>query len=158
MTQVGYGADIADDEIVNECEAGDLIITADIPLAARVVEKGALALDPRGKISHASDGTQARALTLPQVEGDSQGPAFDSMARYLKVHVVKSNGNKVSLTMPARCADDIEGVMDDPVKESIRKQNIDLIAIQDKARKSGFIPQVLFELHDEERDMNVWLE
>ncbi len=50
LTQVGYGADIADDEIVNECEAGDLIITADIPLAARVVEKGALALDPRGKM------------------------------------------------------------------------------------------------------------
>ncbi len=101
---------------------------------------------------------QARALTLPQVEGDSQGPAFDSIARYLKVQVVKSNGNKVSLTMPARCADDIEGVMDDPVKESIRKQDIDLIAIQDKARKSGFVPQVLFELHDEERDMKVWLE
>ena len=101
---------------------------------------------------------QARALTLPQVEGDSQSPAFDSIARYLKVHVVKANGNKVSLTMPGRCADDIEGAMDDSVKESIRKNNIDLKAIQDKARKSGFVPQVLFELHDDERNMKVWLE
>ena len=50
LVQVGQGADVADDEIVNQCEAGDLIITADIPLAARIVEKGALALDPRGKI------------------------------------------------------------------------------------------------------------
>jgi uncharacterized protein YaiI (UPF0178 family) len=50
LIQVGQGADIADDEIVEQCEAGDLIITADIPLAARVVEKGALALDPRGKV------------------------------------------------------------------------------------------------------------
>ncbi|MBT5376873.1 MAG: DUF188 domain-containing protein, partial [Nitrospinaceae bacterium] len=50
LIQVGAGADIADDEIVNQCEAGDLIITADIPLAARVVDKGAVALDPRGKI------------------------------------------------------------------------------------------------------------
>ena len=50
LIQVGHGADIADDEIVNMCEAGDLIITADIPLAARVVEKGAQALDPRGKV------------------------------------------------------------------------------------------------------------
>ena len=50
LIQVGQGADIADDEIVIQCEAGDLIITADIPLAARVVEKGALALDPRGKV------------------------------------------------------------------------------------------------------------
>lgn len=48
LIQVGHGADVADDEIVNKCEAGDLIITADIPLAARIVEKGALALDPRG--------------------------------------------------------------------------------------------------------------
>ena len=50
LIQVGAGADIADDEIVNQCEAGDLIITADIPLAARVVDKGAVALDPRGKM------------------------------------------------------------------------------------------------------------
>ena len=48
LIQVGQGLDIADDEIANKCEARDLIITADIPLAARVVEKGALALDPRG--------------------------------------------------------------------------------------------------------------
>jgi predicted unusual protein kinase regulating ubiquinone biosynthesis (AarF/ABC1/UbiB family) len=101
---------------------------------------------------------QARALTFPEMNLDSKGPAFDSMAHYLKVHVVKPNGNKVSLTMPARCADDIEGIMDEPVKESIQRQNIDLIAIQDKARKSGFIPQILFELSDEERDMKVWLE
>ena len=50
LIQVGQGADVADDEIANKCEAADLIITADIPLAARVVEKGALALDPRGKV------------------------------------------------------------------------------------------------------------
>jgi uncharacterized protein len=50
LIQVGQGADIADDEIANKCEAGDLIITADIPLAARIVEKGAWALDPRGRL------------------------------------------------------------------------------------------------------------
>ena len=48
LIQVGQGPDIADDEISNKCEAGDLVITADIPLAARIVEKGAQALDPRG--------------------------------------------------------------------------------------------------------------
>ena len=50
LIQVGSGANIADDEIVNKCKDGDLIITADIPLAARIVAKGAQALDPRGKI------------------------------------------------------------------------------------------------------------
>ena len=48
--QVEQGPDIADDEIAKRCEAGDLVITADIPLAARAVEKGARALDPRGML------------------------------------------------------------------------------------------------------------
>jgi uncharacterized protein YaiI (UPF0178 family) len=47
---VDQGADVADDRIHDDCVAGDLIITADIPLAARVVGKGALALDPRGRL------------------------------------------------------------------------------------------------------------
>lgn len=47
---VDQGADVADDRIHDDCTAGDLIITADIPLAARVVGKGALALDPRGRL------------------------------------------------------------------------------------------------------------
>jgi uncharacterized protein len=50
LIQVGSGADIADDEIADKCEVGDLVITADIPLASRVVKKGAQALDPRGTI------------------------------------------------------------------------------------------------------------
>lgn len=47
---VDQGADIADDKITNECTPQDLVITADIPLAVRIVEKGALALDPRGTV------------------------------------------------------------------------------------------------------------
>lgn len=50
LVQVHAGPDVADDEICMRCQPGDLVITADIPLAARVVEKGALALDPRGKL------------------------------------------------------------------------------------------------------------
>lgn len=50
MVQVGEGADIADDEIAKRCATEDLVITADIPLAARIVEKGSLALDPRGTL------------------------------------------------------------------------------------------------------------
>ena len=48
--QVPHGQDVADTEIVNKIDSGDLVITADIPLAARVVEKGGLALNPRGGI------------------------------------------------------------------------------------------------------------
>lgn len=46
--QVAAGPDIADQEIVRLLEPGDLVITADIPLAADVIEKGGYALDPRG--------------------------------------------------------------------------------------------------------------
>lgn len=48
--RVKPGADVADNFIVQEMEAGDLVVTADIPLAAAVVEKGGLALDPRGEL------------------------------------------------------------------------------------------------------------
>ncbi len=48
--QVPGGLDVADSEIVSRCEPGDLVITADIPLASLVVEKGAVALNPRGEL------------------------------------------------------------------------------------------------------------
>jgi uncharacterized protein YaiI (UPF0178 family) len=46
--QVPAGFDVADARIVELVTAGDLVITADIPLAAAVLDKGAHALDPRG--------------------------------------------------------------------------------------------------------------
>ena len=48
--QVSSGFDVADNEIVNRLEVGDLVITSDIPLAAQVVEKGGFALNPRGEM------------------------------------------------------------------------------------------------------------
>lgn len=47
--QVAKGFDVADSEIVLRAEAGDLVITSDIPLAAEVIEKGALVISPRGE-------------------------------------------------------------------------------------------------------------
>ncbi|MEN6331556.1 MAG: YaiI/YqxD family protein [Smithella sp.] len=47
---VPAGADVADDRIAELVQPGDLVITADIPLADRVVTKGAFALNPRGKL------------------------------------------------------------------------------------------------------------
>ncbi len=46
--QVPAGFDAADDLIAERVAAGDLVVTADIPLAAAVLEKKAHALDPRG--------------------------------------------------------------------------------------------------------------
>ena len=48
--QVPRGFDVADDEIVQRVQPGDVVITADIPLADEVVGKGAYAINPRGTI------------------------------------------------------------------------------------------------------------
>lgn len=47
--QVGQGFDVADNKIVQELNTGDLVITADIPLAAEVIAKSGHALNPRGE-------------------------------------------------------------------------------------------------------------
>ena len=47
---VAEGLDAADDYIAEQATADDLVITADIPLAARIVANGCVALDPRGEL------------------------------------------------------------------------------------------------------------
>jgi len=53
--RVSQGFDVADDEIVKRMDAGDLVITSDIPLANDVIEKGGLALSPRGDLFTANN-------------------------------------------------------------------------------------------------------
>lgn len=50
MVVVGSGFDAADQYIIDQVEMHDIVITADIPLAAQVVKKKAIALNPRGEI------------------------------------------------------------------------------------------------------------
>lgn len=57
--RVGSGFDVADNEIVKRLEAGDLVVTADIPLAAEVIEKGGYALNPRGEL-YTTENVRAR--------------------------------------------------------------------------------------------------
>ena len=60
--QVPQGFDVADNEIVRRVEPGDLVVTADIPLASEAIAKGARVLTPRGETYDA--GTIAAALSL----------------------------------------------------------------------------------------------
>lgn len=48
--QVASGFDVADNYIVQQVQKGDLVITADIPLASEVIDNGGLALNPRGEL------------------------------------------------------------------------------------------------------------
>ena len=47
---VSKGFDAADDHIADEVSPEDIVITADVPLAARIVERGTVAIDPRGEV------------------------------------------------------------------------------------------------------------
>ncbi|WP_017926850.1 YaiI/YqxD family protein [Thioalkalivibrio sp. HL-Eb18] len=83
--QVGAGFDVADNEIVRRLEAGDLVVTADIPLAAEAIAKGAQALNPRGELY--TEGTIRERLsmrdfmdTLRSSGVDTGGPAAFSQA------------------------------------------------------------------------------
>ena len=48
--QVPAGFDVADQKIAQEVVAGDVVVTADVPLAALVIAKGAVVIDPRGEL------------------------------------------------------------------------------------------------------------
>jgi uncharacterized protein YaiI (UPF0178 family) len=96
--QVGAGFDVADQYIVSVCTTGDLVITADIPLADAVVTKGATALNPRGTL-YTADNIKQR-LSLRNLNDElrssgiiSGGPAglskreIEAFANYLNQHL-----------------------------------------------------------------------
>jgi len=78
--QVPPGFDVADNKIVELTEAGDLVITADIPLAAGVIDKGGHALDPRGE-TYTKDNIKERLAMRKLIDElrssgvDTGGPA-----------------------------------------------------------------------------------
>ena len=83
--QVPAGFDVADNKIVELTEAGDLVITADIPLAAGVIDKGGHALDPRGE-TYTKDNIKERLAVRKLMDElrssgiDTGGPAVFSNA------------------------------------------------------------------------------
>ena len=106
LVQVASGFDVADNEIIKRLNAGDLVITGDIPLAAEVLESGAYALNPRGEL-YSADNIKAR-LTMrdfmetlrssgihsggPSVLDHSHRQAFaNELDRFLTSHIRKNN-------------------------------------------------------------------
>ncbi|MCX7165203.1 MAG: YaiI/YqxD family protein [Rhodocyclales bacterium] len=85
VVQVPRGFDVADNHIVDQVAAGDLVITADIPLAAFVIEKQAFALNPRGEFYSAENIRQLLDMrnfmdTLRSSGVDTGGPPAFSHA------------------------------------------------------------------------------
>lgn len=74
--QVPGGFDVADNHIVKHAQAGDLVVTADIPLAAAVIGNGCLALDPRGEL-YSEDNIRQR-LTLRNFMEELRSSGIDT--------------------------------------------------------------------------------
>lgn len=62
FSKVPSGSDVADNEIVKSVTSQDIVITSDIPLAARIIEKGAIGLTPRGVV-YTSENIRERLST-----------------------------------------------------------------------------------------------
>ncbi len=107
VVRVGSGFDVADNEIVRRMAHGDLVITADIPLAAEVIAKGGHALNPRGEL-YTTDNIKARLSmrdfmdSLRATGVETGGPASFSQSdrqqfanqldRWLSVHFRRTRG------------------------------------------------------------------
>lgn len=74
--QVAGGFDVADNAIVERVVAGDLVVTQDIPLAAQVIDKGALAINPRGVLYTAD--TIAQQLSMRNFMDELRGAGVDT--------------------------------------------------------------------------------
>ena len=74
--QVPAGFDVADAEIVRLLAPGDLVVTADIPLAADVLAKGGFALNPRGEFY--TDDNIAQQLTMRKFMDELRGSGVDT--------------------------------------------------------------------------------
>lgn len=75
-TRVAPGFDVADNYIVQQAMEGDLVITADIPLAAELLEKGADVLNPRGELYDL--GTIRQKLTMRDFMDELRGSGVNT--------------------------------------------------------------------------------
>jgi uncharacterized protein YaiI (UPF0178 family) len=112
--QVPSGADVADQEIVRLLAPGDLVVTADIPLAAEVLNKGGSALNPRGDFYTIDNIAQQLTMRkfMDELRGsgvDTGGPApygqgdsrlfANALDRHLRQHTLRA-ASPVSLVVP----------------------------------------------------------
>lgn len=101
------------------------------------------------KQRHAID--QLRLPQLPTAD-------FTTLARHLKVQVLRDGQLKASVTLAAAVIDRLESFLDDETLQRIQEERIDLAKIVRDVRRSGYVPGSVFELTDPQREVKVWLE
>ncbi|MEW4562839.1 AarF/UbiB family protein [Bremerella sp. JC770] len=109
----------------------------------------------RGLQTHVAKYRQAMGLlklpTLATVD-------YQTLARHLKVQVLRDGQLKASVTLAAAAIDRLENFLDDETLERIGQERIDLTEIVRDVRRQGYVPGNVFELKDPHREVKVWLE
>ena len=95
---VPHGADIADNRIVELLHPGDIVVTGDIPLAARVVEESGLAIGIRGELFD-DDSVQARLATRNLMEQFRSAGMETSGPKPLNQKDVQAFANQLDRTL-----------------------------------------------------------
>lgn len=106
------------------------------------------------------DANAAALAAIDVTPGVDPSGAFETQARYLRIRVREGERDKVMLTFPARCVDNLAELMDDELRERIVGHGYDLDAIGKSVRRSAYAPQSLFEINDvtTNKTASVWLE
>jgi hypothetical protein len=90
---------------------------------------------------------------LPHVAGSSAKPA-----KSLKIRVRRNGVTVVEMTQPRSTVERLDSFLDDGMKRRIAEQGVDLDAVVESSRQSGFAPAPLFSYTDGPKEVAVWLE
>ena len=106
--RVENGFDVADDYLADNAQPDDLVITADIPLAARIVGKGGVALDPRGELYTEENVGERLSMRNLMQELRADG-------------LVQGGPGQFSLTDRQRFASSLDRLLTRMLRESLKK-------------------------------------
>ncbi|QDU75133.1 putative protein kinase UbiB [Bremerella volcania] len=105
--------------------------------------------------THVTNNRQAMGqLVLPSLPTSD----YKTLARHLKVQVLRDGQLKASVTLAAAAIDRLEKFLDDETLRRIQDERIDLVKIVRDVRRRGYVPGSVFELTDPQREVKVWLE
>jgi len=97
-----------------------------------------------------------RGLQLPAINDATND--FGSLAKHLKIRVVDDGRTKVQLTHRASAIDNLDDLLDEPLKKRIDDQGINLSEVVASVRRGGYRPGNVFDLDDDKKQILVWLE
>lgn len=99
---------------------------------------------------------QAMGLALPVAENPDRG--FGTMAKYMYIQVIRDGQVKVRITSPLNMVDNLRLTMDDELLAKVAARGINLDELARRVRKSGYHPQEVFSLEENDKTVRIWLE